>query len=431
MTHEQFYHLSHQHLAKIGIGYITCDADFMIVEASANVADLLGLPYGPPQADGSPSPLARIDKCPLTEVCVSFLESEEELVKVRDGIKENLTVERINIPMPTGEMRYVSLAVLPHVVGIIVLINDVTLQSLQQQRLQQQHHELILLHEQIKARNEELTRLNNQLSELSQRKSDMLAIATHDIRSPLGVIINYVEFLLEGIFDPLTPNQKETVEILNEEGRRILKLLESLLNLHRLETNSLLCFFPLDAHEVTQQVVRSYKNQAKQVSVQLTFEECRWVQDEGKRIILMGDSDILQQAIGNLISNGLKYTADHGNVHVQLSYHPTPPILDPPLDHTKEWCSIEVRDNGEGIEKDDIEQIFRPFFRTLQARMKRKGIGLGLSIVQRSIEQHNGRVTVKSTYGQETTFTIYLACKIEDEESLFENIPLPPDDIIY
>jgi signal transduction histidine kinase len=402
----------------------------MIIEASTNAASLLGLPFDPSQSEGAPCVIC--DR-PLTDICVSLLESEEKLVKVRDGVEENFTIERVNIPMSTGENRYISLVVLPHVEGIIVLINDVTLQSIQQQRLQQQHHELILLHEQIKSRNEELTRLNNQLSELSQRKSDMLAIATHDIRSPLGVIINYVEFLLEGVFDPLTPNQQETVEILDEEGRRILKLLESLLNLHRLETNtnSLLCMFPLDAHEVTRQVVRSYENQAQQASVQLTFEECRWVQDEGKRIILMGDSDILQQAIGNLISNGLKYTADHGNVHVRLSYHPTPPILAPPLDHTKEWCSIEVRDNGQGIEKDDIEHIFNPFFRTRQARMKREGIGLGLSIVQRSIEQHNGRVTVESTYGQGTTFTIYLACKIEDEESLFEDIPIPPDGIIY
>jgi len=114
-----------------------------------------------------------------------------------------------------------------------------------------------------------------------------------------------------------------------------------------------------------------------------------------------GDPAGLQQLVGNLVSNGIRYTPRGGRVTIRL------------LD-TEGKLRIEVADTGIGIPAEDLHRVFDEFYRSANAREHTgDGTGLGLSIVKAVVEQHGGTVSVESTVGQGTTFTVELPVKQE------------------
>jgi signal transduction histidine kinase len=385
------------------VAYLACDANFCIVQASAGAAALLDLPQ------------EHICGQELTAVCLPLMGNEPQLATVRDGTLARFAIEQINLPTPDGTMRYVSLVVLPLGAGVIAILTDVTAHSLQQQQIQQQHHDLALLHERLAEQNQQLRSLNQELTELMQRKSDMLAIATHDLRSPAATILGFVGLLLEGEFDPLTAQQQEILGIVSQEADRTLSLIKSLLDLKRLESIHLINITQVNMHDLLQQVLRSFQNQAQLATIELVYHGLHvdgQPQDNrhADEYTVMGDSDLLQQAVGNLVSNGIKYAGAGKVVALHINRLTTVPILEHlTLDSSQTWCAIDIADNGPGIEEQDVKRIFDPFFRTTTARKgARPGSGLGLSIVQRAIQQHGGVVTVQSIPDEGTTFTLYL-----------------------
>ncbi len=376
------------------VAYLACNAALCLVEASTNAVELLDLPQDAPLCGQA-----------LTNVCLPLMGNEPELAAVRDRKVPRFGIEQINIPLPDGTMRYISLVVLPQGEGIIAIFTDVTAHSLQQQQIQQQHHDLALMHERLEEQNLQLRTLNNELTELTQRKSDMLAIATHDLRSPASTILGYVGLLFEGEFDPLTAQQQEILGIVQQEASRTLSLIKSLLDLKRLESIHLTSTTSINLHDMLQQVTRSFSNQAQLADITLVYAPV-----DTQTMLVMGDSELLQQAVGNLVSNGIKYAGAEKTVTVRLQKLTTLPTIEGiALDPLRQWVSIDVVDNGPGLAEQDVKRVFDPFFRTTSARKGvRPGSGLGLSIVQRAIQQHGGAVTVQSTLGEGTTFTLFL-----------------------
>ncbi|MFP4438642.1 MAG: sensor histidine kinase [Chloroflexaceae bacterium] len=382
-----------QHLRAPGVAYLICNADLQVTEAGPSSAALLGMP-GVPLVGQS-----------LTSICLPLLGSEAQLAAVCARNLPHLQIEQINLEDDQGQTRYISLVVWPHQqAGLIVILSDETLQSRQQQRLQQQHNELLLL-------NEQLTVLNAELEEVSQRKSNMMAIVTHDLRSPLTAVIGYAGILLEETCGPLTPDQREILEAIHQQGQHMRDLLSRLLDLRRLEATELQKRTPVDLNLLLMRAVFSFHDQARLAGVEFCFPE----DADEETLIVAGDADILQQAVANLLSNAIKYTGTGGNVTVRLYRATTLPPLDPPLDSTCCWCVIEVADTGPGIAEDDLHRIFDPFFRTDEARVRGPaGSGLGLAIVQMAVRQHHGRVHVTSSLGQGTTFLLLLPCEAAD-----------------
>ncbi len=389
-----------QQLLALSVAYIMCDAALTIIEASAGVADLLGLTEHvlPGQA--------------LTSVCLPLLGYEAHLYAICARTVPDLVIEQINFEDRHGETRYVSLVVLPQESepGLVVLLSDVTVQSQQQQRLQQQHHELLLLHEKIAAQNTQLVALNAELSQLSQRKSDMIAIVTHDLRSPLTAITGYARMLLDGMYGQLLPEQQELVQSMYDQGQHMRELLSKLLDLRRLESTELDKREVVNLNLLLTRVVFSFHDHARLAEVELCLAEDEEV------LITHGDGDILQQAVANLVSNAIKYTGAGGKVVLRLARLTELPIVDPPLDARHTWGALTVADTGSGIAEEDLQHIFDPFFRTAAARMRGPaGSGLGLSIVQMAMRQHGGRVLVASRPGEGTTFTLLLPCDTQDQ----------------
>ncbi len=388
-----------QQLVALSVAYIICDATLAITEASAGVPDLLGLTEDvlPGQA--------------LTSVCLPLLGYEAHLYAICARRVPDLVIEQINFEDCHGETRYVSLVVLPQESepGLVVLLSDVTVQSQQQQRLQQQHHELLLLHEKIAAQNTQLVALNAELSQLSKRKSDMMAIVTHDLRSPLTAITGYAQMLLDGMYGQLLPEQHELVQSIYDQGQYMRELLSKLLDLHRLESTQLQKREAVNLNLLLTRVVFSFHDHARLAAVELCLAEDEEV------LITYGDGDILQQAVANLVSNAIKYTSAGGKVMLRLARLTELPAVDPPLDESYIWGALTVSDTGSGIDEEDLQHIFDPFFRTAAARMcETAGSGLGLSIVQMAVRQHGGRVLVTSRLNEGTTFTLLLPCHTPD-----------------
>jgi signal transduction histidine kinase len=393
-----------------GIAYIACDASLRITEVSPHAAELLQMEKGAGDLIGD---------C-LTDACLVLIGSEEKLDAVVQGTLPDMVIDQVNVAVPFSDVRYVSLTVLPQGDGILVLVSDVTRFSLQQQRLQQQHNELALLHEKVAEQNQQLRTLNQQLSEVSQRKSDMLAIATHDLRSPLSTILGYVDLMLEDEFGHLDEEMTEAVEIIQQEGLRMLELIKGLLNLRRLESASPTNRSVINLGMLVQQVLHSFHNQAHLANVQLDYAGVAGV-EPGSMLKITGDSDMLQQAVGNLVSNGIKYAGEGSTVWLHLQLLPadvSATMQDVELDPTRLWCALQVADNGKGMKEEDVQRIFEPFFRSREARTSRRdGTGLGLTIVQQAVQQHAGVITVQSSLGAGTTFVIYLPVEVEVDQA--------------
>lgn len=384
------------HLHALGIAYLICNAELQVTEANTRAAALLALPE------------AALIGQPVTSVCLPLLGSEGQLRAICARTGPNLQIEQINLEHLSDpeDTRYVSIMVIPYATAeLLIILSDVTIPSKQQQRLQQQRNELQLLHDQIAAQNARLTALNTELAEVSQRKSDMIAIVTHDLRSPLTAVTGYAQMLLDETCGPISQDQREVLESIYQQGRHMRELLSRLLDLRRLESTELQKRTPVDLNLLLLRVIFSFHDQARLAGVNLCFPE----DADEQTLVTLGDADILQQAVANLLSNAIKYTNAAGTVTVRLYPALTLPPLDPPLDADTCWYAIEVADTGPGIAEKDLNRIFDPFFRTDEARIRGlAGSGLGLAIVQMAIRQHHGRVHVASRLGEGTTFTLFL-----------------------
>jgi len=390
-----------EELSLLIMGYILCDADLKIEGASKSAAPLLDLPPEALQKGQS-----------LFKVCLPLVGNEAQIEAIRAGQLEHLLLEQVNLERQGAKSRYLNLCLLLQPPGFILLLSDVSQASLQQQQVCQQHNELLLLHEKLVLQNDQLQSLNRELGELSQRKSDMLAIATHDLRSPLSGIIAYADLLLdESIFDPLTPDQRLPIESIQRQGKNMLDLVDTLLDLRRLDSSEPQHQNTINLDMLVQWVIRSLQDQAKLAEVTVTYQGAE------QPFVVLGDSEVLQQAVGNLLSNGLKYTGRGGEIRLRLFVPPALPDLLPPLDPTLTWGCLTVTDNGPGIAPDDMPHIFEPFFRTKDVRLSGlPGSGLGLTIVQKAIHQHGGRVIAQSQLKEGTTFTIFLPYVTQEAE---------------
>lgn len=231
---------------------------------------------------------------------------------------------------------------------------------------------------------------NTRLRQLDQLRSDFVANASHELRTPLTSIIGFGEILLDESSGPLTDDQRSYLEIIDRSSRRMHRLVDDLLLLSRLETRTI----PIERGEVdlgavVRQTVAELTHRAATAGIDLTA-------DLGEGPPLHGDASRLHQAFDNLVVNALKFTPPGGRVTVTTR-------------HDGVAWSIAVQDTGIGIPAAEVDQLFDKFFRATNARNQSvPGTGLGLAIVQAIVGLHRGEISIESTEGIGTTFTVRL-----------------------
>lgn len=238
---------------------------------------------------------------------------------------------------------------------------------------------------------------------LERMRSEFVANVSHELKTPVTAVKGFAETLLGGaVDDPETA--RSFLQIIFDESDRLNRLIGDILELSKIESRRVpLLFSPVELSSFIGKTVELMSAEAvrKQIRVSTVVEEGLYVE---------ADEDRLRQIIVNLLANGIAYTAEGGSVSVVVE-----PVHDPNLtlddegQENYEHIRIHISDTGMGIPKKDLPRIFERFYRVDKARSRSSGgTGLGLSIVKHLVELHKGTITVDSTLGVGTTFTIDL-----------------------
>jgi signal transduction histidine kinase len=213
---------------------------------------------------------------------------------------------------------------------------------------------------------------------------------SHELRTPLNAIGGYVQLVELGIHGPITDAQRETLGRVMRSQRHLLRLINDLLNLARIEAGRVdYRISPVSVAELVAGVLPMIEPQMAAASLTLSISTPRSVH-------VRADRDKAEQILINLLTNAMKFTPAGGRVDVDVT-----------LDDDGTWANIRVSDTGIGIRSEKLKSIFEPFVQ-LQERQT-EGTGLGLAISRDLAIGMGGDLRVTSELGTGSTFTLVLA----------------------
>ncbi|KAF0095011.1 MAG: Multi-sensor hybrid histidine kinase (modular protein) [Puniceicoccaceae bacterium 5H] len=240
---------------------------------------------------------------------------------------------------------------------------------------------------------EDLSAARKRAEEANRAKSDFLANVSHEIRTPMNSILGFSELLSQRVNEPIA---RRYLQSITNSGRILLSLINDLLDLSKAEAGKIeINAAPVDLREVMAEIDSIF-------AIQMTNKGLRFsIETPDSMPIVFLDRARFQQVLVNLVGNSLKYT-EKGFVRVRLSFGPTETSE---IAHLK----LEVEDSGIGIAEEKRALIFSPFVQVHRKEdREQSGTGLGLAICQRLIDLMGGGISLKSTAGQGSLFTVEL-----------------------
>lgn len=229
-------------------------------------------------------------------------------------------------------------------------------------------------------------------AELDRMKAEFISNVSHELRTPITSIKSYVDTLCTH-GEKLEPDiYREFLQIIDSEAERLMNLVNEVLELSKLEEGDReLDMVQQDVRPAVEYTTRAVNMMAKERGIELTFH----AEDPLPQVNMNRES--IERAVINLVTNAIKYTPNGGKIEVIVSHI-----------RASNEVQISVKDNGIGIPEECLPYIFERFFRVEKKVHTIKGTGLGLTIVKRIIEKHNGRVKVESEIGLGSTFIVFL-----------------------
>lgn len=226
------------------------------------------------------------------------------------------------------------------------------------------------------------------LEKMDQARRDFVAAVSHELRTPLSIIQGYTEAILDGMVTG--EEQREYLNAVKEEGERLRRLTEELLDLRKMETGTIsIRREEVHLEEAVARAAARFKSRAAGAGVVFKVEV-------DSLPPVTGDPDRLEQVVVNLLDNAFRFTPPGGTVTLIAG-------------KDSEGVELSVRDTGPGISSEDLPYIWERFYRVDRARTRETGgSGLGLAIVRQIVELHGGRVEVQSIPGKGSTFTVRL-----------------------
>jgi len=247
-------------------------------------------------------------------------------------------------------------------------------------RLYEQEKQARLDAEEAKARAEEANRA----------KSEFLAMMSHDLRTPLNAIGGYSELLAMGVRGPVNETQLSDLERIRRNQRHLLSLVNDVLSFARLETGEIPLHIDRVNLDATVRPLRAViEPQATQRGVTYEFVGC------APEVIVMADSERLEQILINLLGNAIKFTSTGGKITVTCASKGGQGV-------------VEVSDTGIGIPPSKLSSIFDAFVQVDSNQGRRDGVGLGLAISRKLANAMHGDITVRSVLGEGSTFSVTL-----------------------
>ncbi len=258
----------------------------------------------------------------------------------------------------------------------------------------------------------------SQARRANEEKSVFLASLSHEIRTPMNAIFGFAQLLGDNVREPL---QREWVASIKKSGQMLLALINDVLDLSKIEAGKMnLSLQGTDLTELATETLALFEPMAESKGLRLWIEV-----DHTDMVPVVVDAQRLRQILMNLLSNAVKYT-ERGEITLRLSMMPSP------LGHGRD-LQIAVTDTGVGIDREQQDQIFEPFFQAESPDGRiRQGTGLGLSITKRLVDLMRGHIHVVSRPGTGATFRVNipdlepaaeLAASADDARVDFDALP--------
>ena len=235
---------------------------------------------------------------------------------------------------------------------------------------------------------EKLEEANKRLAELGRLKSSFIAMAAHELKTPLSIINGYMEMLLEG---PLETQQADMLTLALESSTGLARIVDEMLDISVIESGQ----HPLDIEEYD--MVEVIKWVISLMEAEFGKKGIKVVAPTGKNIGFF-DRKRVRQVLINLLRNAAKFTSSGGEVAVSV-------------EDIESELKVTVTDTGKGIPKNELDRVFDEFYR---GEGGEEGTGLGLSICKRIVEIHGGRIWAESKEGKGSSFHFTLPKKMED-----------------
>ncbi len=250
------------------------------------------------------------------------------------------------------------------------------------------------LDQRVRERTEELARLNREMAKLDKKKSDFVAIAAHELKTPLTLIQGYAEMLAEGDIQNMPPDMlRRQIQGIVKGADRLRVIIEDIIDVSLIDTEILTLNLELTSlPNVIEMACRDQLEAAHDRDVAVEIEDCSDLP------YIEADALRLHQMLSNIIGNAIKYTPDGGHVRVSARHIPS-------QNGQPDFVEIVISDTGVGIDLDEQEHIFDKFYRvespdlhsSSKTRFMGGGPGLGLAIAKGIVEAHGGRIWVEST----------------------------------
>jgi signal transduction histidine kinase/DNA-binding response OmpR family regulator len=231
---------------------------------------------------------------------------------------------------------------------------------------------------------------------LERAKSEFVATASHELRSPLTSIKGFVE-LLERSPENMSARQREFIDIVLRSTDRLVELVNDLLDVAQIEADSVeISRRPIDVGEAV-------RDAAELMGPRINAKHQRLgVYVAPALPLAMADPGRIRQVIVNLLTNAHMYTEEGGRIHVGV-------------EADRAWVKIVVADSGVGMTQEELDRVFDRFYRARGASASVPGTGLGLSIVKSLVDMHEGQIELESEVGRGTTFYVYIPAAVVSE----------------
>jgi signal transduction histidine kinase len=216
-----------------------------------------------------------------------------------------------------------------------------------------------------------------------------LAMLAHRFKAPLAAMRQCVAAVLQGYAGDISPRARGLIELVAQRTDQMISFVSDWLTLSRLDQGQgIKEAREVDVGEIAETVVKRAGQEPWAEKITIRYAAARALGT------ILGDPGSLDELIGNLVDNAVRYTPAGGTVTVEA-------------EGAEDGAAVTVRDTGPGIPPEDLEHIFEPFYRG-HAQRNIPGTGLGLPIVRRIAERHGGKVEVRTTVGEGSAFRVFL-----------------------